>query len=111
MEDIQTCVAKKGKPVMLLGHSMGNKMIFYFLCWIENLKGREWIDHHIHTFVSVAAPWIGAPKSLRGLISGEKMGLDAIFNNKDAQRFSRSMDATLFLVPENLELYFDNLSW
>jgi hypothetical protein len=30
--------------------------------------GQEWIDQNIHTFVAVGAPFLGAPKSVRGLV-------------------------------------------
>ena len=43
--------------------------------------GQEWIDTHVHTLFSVGAPWLGATKSLRGVVSGDKMGLDAFLSD------------------------------
>ncbi|XP_067905710.1 phosphatidylcholine-sterol acyltransferase isoform X1 [Heterodontus francisci] len=60
-----------GKPVYLLGHSMGNLYILHFL----KEQPQEWKDKFIHGFISLGAPWGGTVKSLAVLTSGDNYGL------------------------------------
>jgi len=103
---IQECSERNGKPVMLLGHSMGNKMIHYFLFWAEAKRGRAWIDKHIHTFIAVGAPWIGAPKMVRTLASGDREGLELLLSERQAIRMIRTVGSTMFLLPTGIEQYY-----
>eukprot|EP01124_Arcella_intermedia_P023713 TRINITY_DN3825_c0_g1_i1.p1 TRINITY_DN3825_c0_g1~~TRINITY_DN3825_c0_g1_i1.p1 ORF type:complete len:984 (+),score=206.70 TRINITY_DN3825_c0_g1_i1:18-2969(+) len=95
-------------PIVLIGHSMGNRIIQYFLLFVEINFGRKWIDEHIYSWVAVGAPWLGAPKMLRALISGERMGLDALITQADSVSFSRRVGTTMFLLPVGEEHYWKN---
>lgn len=53
-------------PVVLIGHSMGNLVIQFFL---KNLP-KQWKEKYIKSFVSLAGPWGGAVKSVRLMTSG-----------------------------------------
>uniref|UniRef100_A0A671SX25 Phosphatidylcholine-sterol acyltransferase n=1 Tax=Sinocyclocheilus anshuiensis TaxID=1608454 RepID=A0A671SX25_9TELE len=66
------------QPVYLLGHSMGNNYILYFL----NQQTQHWKDHYIKSFISLGAPWGGAVKPLRVLASGENDGIPFVSNIK-----------------------------
>uniref|UniRef100_UPI00398EC2AC phosphatidylcholine-sterol acyltransferase n=1 Tax=Pristiophorus japonicus TaxID=55135 RepID=UPI00398EC2AC len=68
---IEEMHAAYGKPVYLLGHSMGNLYILHFL----NEQPQEWKDKFIHGFISFGAPWGGSVKSLAALASGDNYGL------------------------------------
>eukprot|EP01127_Copromyxa_protea_P003367 TRINITY_DN1318_c0_g1_i7.p1 TRINITY_DN1318_c0_g1~~TRINITY_DN1318_c0_g1_i7.p1 ORF type:complete len:1526 (-),score=243.36 TRINITY_DN1318_c0_g1_i7:2-4579(-) len=109
---IEKCVRDTGKPVVMLGHSMGNKAIHYYLHYMEKEKGRSWIDSHIYSFVAVGSPWIGAPKILRALVSGAADPLDwkeLVLTYKNAYTLARRMASSLWLVPEIVDVYTDNL--
>ena len=66
--------------VVLLCHSMGCKTGHYLLNFVLHKKGKKngqaWIDKHIHSYVPVGAPHLGAQKSIRGIVDGDKMGLE-----------------------------------
>jgi hypothetical protein len=110
------CTRNKS-PVVLMGHSMGNRVIQYFLNWVlhtDPTNGRKWIsnngtqhtscmvddhtgvvtlnaergtDDTVHTFIAVGAPWLGASKTIRALATGEKFGLDAFLSDSEAITF------------------------
>jgi lysophospholipase-3 len=50
-----------GAKVVLLAHSMGNLHVHAFLHSVDQV----WKDKYIDSFVAIAAPWSGAPKTVR----------------------------------------------
>ncbi|GCC35845.1 phosphatidylcholine-sterol acyltransferase isoform X1 [Chiloscyllium punctatum] len=68
---IEEMYTAHNKPVYLLGHSMGNLYILYFL----KEQSQEWKDKFINGLISLGAPWGGTVKSLAVLASGDNYGL------------------------------------
>lgn len=91
-------------PVVLLSHSLGTKVAHYFLNFCLRHKGQEWLDRHIHTYMPVGAPHLGAPKAVRSVITGDKMSLDAFLSDEEAMSFGRSLGSGLWLFPQQLPL-------
>lgn len=89
-------------PVVLLCHSLGCKTGHYFLNFLLRNKGRTWIDKYIHTYMPVGGPHLGAPKALRSVMSGDKMGLEAFLSDEEALTFGRSLGSGLWLFPKDL---------
>ena len=88
-----------GTPVVLLCHSMGCKTAHYLLNFAKAKRGQEWIDRYIHTYFPVGAPHLGAPKSMRGTIVGDKMGLDAFLSEEEALITARSFGSVPWMYP------------
>lgn len=59
--------ATYGKPVFLIGHSLGCLHLLYFLL----RQPQSWKDRFIDGFISLGAPWGGSVKPLLILASGE----------------------------------------
>ena len=89
-------------PVVLIGHSMGCKIAHYLLNFAKQARGQDWIDQYVHTYLPIGAPHLGAPKTLRSLISGDKMGLDTFLTDTDALVLGRSLGSAPFLLPTRL---------
>jgi hypothetical protein len=89
-------------PVIVIGHSMGCKCSHYFLNFLAKTKGQAWIDKHIHTYMPIGAPHLGAPKALRSSISGDKMSLDTFLNDEEALVLGRSFGSGPWLLPSEL---------
>jgi phospholipid:diacylglycerol acyltransferase len=60
------------EKVVILGHSMGCKVIHYFLLWVKERFGQKWIDKNIHAMCALGPPFLGAPKSIRTVVSGDR---------------------------------------
>lgn len=79
---IETMRRTQGRKIVIIGHSLGAQVWFYFQKWVEAdpTKSRDkiggggsasWIDHHIESFINLAGPMLGAPKSVSTILSGE----------------------------------------
>jgi len=72
---IEKTVKLKKEKVVIITHSMGFNMFFYFLSWIESPDGgnagKDWVNKHIKTFINVAGTALGVPKACSALVSGE----------------------------------------
>ncbi|KAK3825905.1 MAG: Lecithin:cholesterol acyltransferase-domain-containing protein [Benniella sp.] len=64
-----------GEKHVLVAHSMGSLVLFYFFKWVESEQGGNggpnWVKDHVHTFVNIAGPMLGVPKTLAAVLSGE----------------------------------------
>eukprot|EP01117_Protostelium_nocturnum_P011179 TRINITY_DN4058_c0_g1_i2.p1 TRINITY_DN4058_c0_g1~~TRINITY_DN4058_c0_g1_i2.p1 ORF type:complete len:642 (-),score=192.45 TRINITY_DN4058_c0_g1_i2:22-1947(-) len=89
----------QGRKVVLIAHSMGNRLVQYFLKWVQKFHGQQWIDDHIDTFVAVGAPWLGSPKAVKGTVVGEKFGLDLFLNEEEGRRLCRATGTMPWLFP------------
>jgi hypothetical protein len=46
--------------------------------------------------MAVGAPWLGASKTVRGLVTGEKFGMDAFLNTNEALTFSHRIGTSTY---------------
>ncbi|EDL11334.1 lecithin cholesterol acyltransferase, isoform CRA_a [Mus musculus] len=70
--------AAYGKPVFLIGHSLGCLHVLHFLL----RQPQSWKDHFIDGFISLGAPWGGSIKAMRILASGDNQGIPILSNIK-----------------------------
>ena len=75
---VERYVQKTGQKAVLLGHSMGNLVVLFFLRWVTEPTergggdgGEDWVERHIESFVNVGGPLLGVPKALSAILSGE----------------------------------------
>lgn len=79
---IETMYKSQGRKVVIIGHSLGSQVWLYFQKWVEAdpKKSRDgiggggtntWIDTHVESFINLAGPLLGAPKSVSTILSGE----------------------------------------
>lgn len=93
---VETYEQNGNQRVVLIGHSMGNLYILYLL----NHLPQPWKDQYIKSFISLAAPWGGAAKTLRLMTSGDNLGVFVV-NALTARAQQRSMPSTAWLMPSN----------
>ena len=73
--NITAAVQANGEKAVFICHSMGNRTAQYFLEWAA-VQDPAWIDQHVHAQLALGGPFLGAPKTVRGLITGDALGLD-----------------------------------
>lgn len=95
---IQQLVHDNKQKVVVLAHSLGTRVFHYFLLWIENTVGRHWIDEKIDLWIPVGPLWLGAPKSIRATVSGERMGLEDFLYPEEGIELSR-FSSSVWMFP------------
>ncbi|KAL6052470.1 DDHD domain-containing protein [Balamuthia mandrillaris] len=105
-ETVETLYENNQKQkVVIIAHSMGNRVVSYFLHAMAKTE-KEWLDKHIYAWTAIGAPWLGSPKALRAVISGEKGGLSAFLSDEEALKLQRSCGSVPWLFPIAPQHYF-----
>ncbi|KAL3811213.1 hypothetical protein ACHAXA_004515 [Cyclostephanos tholiformis] len=75
---IEGHLATTGQKAVIVSHSMGGLVSYYFFQWIVSEVrvgggggGKDWVENHVHAFVNIAGPMLGVPKAIPALLSGE----------------------------------------
>ena len=75
--EIELLVKHNNDTVVLVGHSMGATLSFYFLSWSE-LVDPGFAERHVHAFVSLGGSLLGAIGPLGNMLSGEMQATAAL---------------------------------
>ena len=86
---------------------MGNRVVQYFLAWLQRRGEQNWIDKHIHALLAVGAPFLGSPKSLRTVLLGDTMGLEMFVTREEAMYMARVSASLPWLFPILEDAYPD----
>lgn len=116
-----------GRKSILVGHSMGSQVIFYFLKWVEaegkdyGNGGPHWCNEHIESFIDISGSLLGTPKALPAIISGEMKdtvnlnalaiyGLEKFFSRKERADMLRSFGGIASMFPKGGDTIWGNLT-
>ncbi|KAK8479942.1 hypothetical protein V6N13_032772 [Hibiscus sabdariffa] len=130
---IELMVAKSGgQKAVIVPHSMGALFFLHFMKWVEAPApmggggGPDWCSKHIKAVVNIAAPFLGVPKAIALLFSGEAKDVSVaravapgflendIFRLPTMQhvmRLSRSWDSTMSMIPRGGDTIWGGLDW
>ena len=98
---VEYLYAVNGERIAFVAHSAGCKLGQYFLHWMEQIEGRQWIDKHLQTLIAVGPPWLGAPKAIRTILAGDSLGLptSVVLGNRCMAALFRSFSSSLWMAP------------
>lgn len=116
-----------GEKSILVGHSMGSQVIYYFMKWVEakgphyGNGGNRWVNDHIGAFVDISGSILGTPKTIPVLISGEMKdtvqmnqlaiyGLEKFFSRKERVDMARTFGGVPGMLPKGGDLIWGNLT-
>ena len=63
--------------MVVICHSLGNRAMHYFVRFMEKHYGRQWQSTYLEVWMAIGPLYLGAPKSIRAVVTGERMGLEA----------------------------------
>ncbi|KAJ3126664.1 hypothetical protein HK101_005719 [Irineochytrium annulatum] len=104
--------------VVVISHSMGSLIFHYFLQWVESdlggKGGRGWVDKHLKTWVNIAGPTLGSPKTVPSVVSGELRDivnlntyasyvLEQLFSRREVRFLFRNWGGLSSLAPKGGE--------
>lgn len=72
---IEVAVQVSDKKAVLLSHSMGSQVLYYFFHWVEaegyGNGGKDWVEKHIDSWINISGCMLGALKDMPAVLSGE----------------------------------------
>eukprot|EP01035_Chromulina_nebulosa_P017322 gene17322-22863_t len=103
---IETAVRRHRRPAIIMAHSMGTNLFIYFCDWLRyydkpSIGWERWVRKHIWAYVGFAAPLLGAPGSLKSVLSGHTFGLT--ISEAQARELEITFSSTHFLNPRSTQ--------
>ncbi|MCJ1467280.1 hypothetical protein MMC07_005904 [Pseudocyphellaria aurata] len=72
---IETAKHTSKEKVVLVSHSMGSQVLFYFFHWVQanghGNGGPDWVDQNVGSWINISGSLLGALKGLPAVLSGE----------------------------------------
>ena len=121
---IETAVLTQKQKVVLISHSMGSQVLFYFFHWVEapGHGGSGWVDKYVESWINVSGSMLGALKGLPAVLSGEMKdtaqlnafavyGLEKFLGKDERCEIFRTMPGASSMLPKGGNAVWGNKSW
>lgn len=106
---------QKAKAV-LLSHSMGSQVLYYFFHWVEaegdgyGNGGKSWVEDHVDSWINISGSMLGAVKDVPAVLSGEMKdtaqlnafavyGLEKFLSKHERAEIFRAMPGISSMLP------------
>ena len=123
---IEVAVETSGKKTVLVSHSMGSQVVFYFMAWVEaqghGNGGSDWVDTHIDSWINISGCMLGALKGVPAVLSGEMKdtaqlnafavyGLEKFLAKEERAEIFRAMPGISSMLPKGGDAVWGNQTW
>ncbi|CAF9907415.1 hypothetical protein IMSHALPRED_005524 [Imshaugia aleurites] len=121
---IETAVLTSHEKTVLVSHSMGSQVLFYFFHWVEasGHGGPGWVDKYVDSWINVSGSMLGALKGLPAVLSGEMKdtaqlnafavyGLEKFLGKDERCEIFRSMPGASSMLPKGGNAVWGNKTW
>ncbi|KAF2012236.1 LACT-domain-containing protein [Aaosphaeria arxii CBS 175.79] len=123
---IEIAVRVSNKKVVLLSHSMGSQVLYYFLHWVEaeghGNGGPEWVEAYIDSWINISGCMLGALKGMPAVLSGEMKdtaqlnafavyGLEKFLSRHERAELFRAMPGISSMLPIGGDAVWGNSTW
>ncbi|QSZ31338.1 hypothetical protein DSL72_000901 [Monilinia vaccinii-corymbosi] len=114
------------KKVVLVSHSMGGQVLFYFMHWAASPSGGnggdDWVDKHVDSWINISGCMLGALKGLPAVLSGEMKdtaqlnafavyGLEKFLSKEERAELFRAMPGISSMLPIGGDAVWGNATW
>lgn len=123
---IETAVFIQKKKVVLLSHSMGSQVLYYFFHWVEaegyGNGGPSWVETYVEAWINISGCMLGAIKGMPAVLSGEMKdtaqlnafavyGLERFLSRHERTEIFRAMPGISSMLPIGSNAVWGNLTW
>lgn len=123
---IEMGVKTSNKKVVMVSHSMGSQVLFYFFHWVAAESGGQggdsWVDDHIDSWINISGCMLGALKGLPAVLSGEMKdtaqlnafavyGLEKFLSREERAELFRAMPGISSMLPIGGNAVWGNSTW
>ncbi|KAF4301576.1 phospholipid:diacylglycerol acyltransferase [Botryosphaeria dothidea] len=123
---IETAVRISNKKVVLLSHSMGSQVLYYFFHWVEaegyGNGGSGWVDAYVDSWINISGCMLGTPKGMPAVLSGEMKdtaqlnafavyGLEKFLSRAERAEIFRAMPGISSMLPMGGDAVWGNHTW
>ncbi|KAI9801664.1 MAG: hypothetical protein M1833_002346 [Piccolia ochrophora] len=123
---IETAVRLSGRKTVLISHSMGSQVLFYFFHWAESAShgqgGKSWVDDHVESWINISGCMLGALKGVPAVLSGEMKdtaqlnafavyGLEKFLSREERAELFRAMPGISSMLPKGGNVVWGNETW
>lgn len=123
---IETAARIQNKKVVLLSHSMGSQVLYYFFHWVEaegyGNGGPSWVDAYVDSWINISGCMLGTPKGLPAVLSGEMKdtaqlnafavyGLEKFLSRHERAEIFRAMPGISSMLPIGGNAVWGNNTW
>ena len=113
---IETAHHIQNRKVVLLSHSMGSQVLYYFFHWVETEGegfgngGSSWVEDHVDSWINISGSMLGAVKDVPAILSGEMKdtaqlnafavyGLEKFLSRHERAEIFRAMPGISSMLP------------
>ena len=107
--EIEKLVKLNGHKAVIVSHSFGGKVWYFFLQWVSHHISPAWVDEHVHTSLNIAPVFLGVPKAIGATLSGDtrdtaQMGalstlLDTLLPQSDRSALTAGWGSIVDMLP------------
>jgi phospholipid:diacylglycerol acyltransferase len=123
---IETATRISQKKAVLISHSMGAQVMFYFFHWVASPQGGNggegWVDAYVDSWINVSGCLLGALKGTPAVLSGEMKdtaqlnafavyGLERFLSREERADLFRAMPGISSMLPKGGNAVWGNLTW
>ncbi|RMZ89353.1 hypothetical protein DV736_g3419, partial [Chaetothyriales sp. CBS 134916] len=123
---IELALQISGHKPVIVSHSMGSPVFFFFLKWVEHpdhgAGGPNWVNDHIDSWINICGCLLGAPKSVPAFLSGEMKdtvqlnafavyGLEKFLSREDRAELFRAVPGGSSLLPKGGNAVWGNATF
>ncbi|KAL9125565.1 MAG: hypothetical protein Q9217_005246 [Psora testacea] len=119
---IEVACLTSGNKTVLISHSMGSQVLFYFLHWVEAHSGQGWVDKYVDSWINISGSMLGALKGLTAVLSGEMKdtaqlnafavyGLEKFLGKDERCEIFRTMPGASSMLPKGGNAVWGNKTW
>ena len=123
---IEVAHVTTGRKTVLVSHSMGGQVLFYFFKWVENPSygngGSDWVNRHIDSWINISGCMLGTAKGVSAVLSGEMKdtaqlnafavyGLEKFLSKEERAQIFRAMPGISSMLPKGGNAVWGNMTW